>query len=140
MVLVLLRVLEYYQGIMLLTTNRMTSLDVAVQSRVHLAVAFKDLTSEGVCSIFEENLKHCKEEVEDMKSIMSWIKREAPDLDLNGREIRNLISSAQALARSEKELLTQKHIDDVYKITARFKKTLQETLAQSRQDNYAPRQ
>jgi hypothetical protein len=31
---VLLRVLEYYDGILILTTNRMRSLDIAVQSRI----------------------------------------------------------------------------------------------------------
>lgn len=31
---VLLRVLEYYEGILILTTNRMRSLDIAVQSRI----------------------------------------------------------------------------------------------------------
>ena len=31
---VLLRVLEYYDGILILTTNRMKSFDVAVQSRI----------------------------------------------------------------------------------------------------------
>lgn len=31
---VLLRVLEYYDGILILTTNRMKSFDIAVQSRI----------------------------------------------------------------------------------------------------------
>jgi hypothetical protein len=34
MVSVLLRVLEYYDGILILTTNRMRSFDIAVQSRI----------------------------------------------------------------------------------------------------------
>jgi hypothetical protein len=32
--IVLLRVLEYYDGILILTTNRMRSFDIAVQSRI----------------------------------------------------------------------------------------------------------
>jgi len=44
MVSVLLRVLEYYDGILILTTNRMRSLDIAVQSRIHLAIKFTELT------------------------------------------------------------------------------------------------
>lgn len=31
---VLLRVLEYYEGILILTTNRLRTLDIAVQSRI----------------------------------------------------------------------------------------------------------
>lgn len=34
MVSVFLRILEYYEGILVLTTNRMRSFDIAVQSRV----------------------------------------------------------------------------------------------------------
>ncbi|KAF2236692.1 P-loop containing nucleoside triphosphate hydrolase protein [Viridothelium virens] len=36
----LLRVLEYYEGILILTTNRLRSFDIAVQSRIHLAIKY----------------------------------------------------------------------------------------------------
>ena len=38
LVSVFLRKLEYYQGIMLLTTNRVRDFDDAIQSRIHLAL------------------------------------------------------------------------------------------------------
>jgi len=38
MVSVLLRVLEYYDGILILTTNRMRSFDIAVQSRIRKSI------------------------------------------------------------------------------------------------------
>lgn len=40
MVSVLLRILEYYEGILFLTTNRMRSFDIAVQSRIRKCITF----------------------------------------------------------------------------------------------------
>lgn len=52
LVSVLLRVLEYYQGIIILTTNRIKSIDVAVISRIHLAIRYSDLTEDQMSEIF----------------------------------------------------------------------------------------
>ena len=52
LVSVLLRVLEYYQGVIILTTNRITSIDIAVQSRIHLAIQYQDLTPPQRIQIF----------------------------------------------------------------------------------------
>jgi hypothetical protein len=43
LVLVFLRKLEYYQGIMLLTTNRVRDFDDAIQSRIHLMIRYDPL-------------------------------------------------------------------------------------------------
>lgn len=39
-----LRMLEYYHGIMFLTTNRVRDFDSAMQSRIHLAIRYSDLS------------------------------------------------------------------------------------------------
>lgn len=41
---VFLRLLEYYQGVMCLTTNRSEEIDVAFHSRIHISLPFPDLT------------------------------------------------------------------------------------------------
>ena len=43
LVTVFLRKLEYYQGIVFLTTNRVTSFDPAIVSRVHFPLRFENL-------------------------------------------------------------------------------------------------
>lgn len=43
LVSVFLRQLEYFQGVMILTTNRVTAFDEAVQSRVHLGIKYEAL-------------------------------------------------------------------------------------------------
>ncbi len=47
LVSVFLRKLEYYEGIMFLTTNRVSQFDEAILSRTHLMLRYDDLTKEG---------------------------------------------------------------------------------------------
>jgi hypothetical protein len=47
LVSVFLRTMEYCQGIMLLTTNRVTEFDPAALSRIHLKVKYDDLKSDA---------------------------------------------------------------------------------------------
>jgi AAA+ superfamily predicted ATPase len=44
--------MEYYEGILILTTNRIKTFDVAVQSRVNLAIRYQDLSVEDRKKIF----------------------------------------------------------------------------------------
>ena len=144
---VLLRVLEYYQGIMILTTNRITSLDVAVQSRIHLAIRYEDLSGDQKKDIFEMFLnqlnKQEPESIDDRKSIDEWVGEYGIAAKLNGRQIRNVISSALALARSKPEVvrnggddrLTVKHIKRVVRITHEFQEQLEAVTTASRMLN-----
>lgn len=43
LVSVFLRLLEYFQGILFLTTNRVETFDEAFQSRIHIALRYNDL-------------------------------------------------------------------------------------------------
>jgi hypothetical protein len=43
---VMLRLLEYFPGILILTTNRVKSIDYAIMSRISYAIKFKTLTVE----------------------------------------------------------------------------------------------
>ena len=43
LVSIFLRVLEYYEGIMFLTTNRVQTFDQAFQSRIHISLEYKEL-------------------------------------------------------------------------------------------------
>jgi hypothetical protein len=55
LVSVFLRQLEYFQGVMFLTTNRVSTFDNAMQSRIHLALRYDDLNEvarEKVWKIF----------------------------------------------------------------------------------------
>jgi hypothetical protein len=58
LVLVFLRKLEYYQGIMLLTTNRVRDFDNAIQSRIPLALGYDPLGVDTRRRLWDSFLKN----------------------------------------------------------------------------------
>ncbi|KAH9204344.1 P-loop containing nucleoside triphosphate hydrolase protein, partial [Leptodontidium sp. 2 PMI_412] len=93
-----LKVLEYYEGILMLTTNRIKTFDVAVQSRVNLGIQFPDMDEEEQKRVFRVFLNQISEEDKDAASIENWLQSEYDDLKYNARQIRNIMSSAMDLA------------------------------------------
>jgi AAA+ superfamily predicted ATPase len=123
---------------MVLTTNRITSLDIAVQSRIHLAIRYDDLDKNQKIQIFNLFLDQLKLESEDeLKAIKDWIKEDGSDYDLNGRQIRNVVSSAQALARSEGKgkQVEKRHIRKVMAVTKEFQLQLEPLTRLIRENN-----
>ncbi|KAF2713337.1 P-loop containing nucleoside triphosphate hydrolase protein [Pleomassaria siparia CBS 279.74] len=57
LVSVFLRLLEYYQGILFLTTNRVETLDEAFQSRIHMGIRYKELTARARMEIWKHHIK-----------------------------------------------------------------------------------
>jgi AAA+ superfamily predicted ATPase len=84
LVSVFLRHLEYFQGIMFLTTNRLTTFDDAFQSRIHLAMKFGDLTQKAKKAIWETFLQKVPTEVKISNEEMNDLSRR----DINGRQVR----------------------------------------------------
>lgn len=136
----LLRVLEYYEGIIILTTNRITSLDVAVQSRIHLAIQYRDLTAKQKEKIFHYFLD--KTIGEDRIEGRARIDREIPKIlrksRINGRQIRNVIRSAYLLAQSNKSKLSFDHIEEVLDATETFLESLKDLTLKKREFLEAP--
>ena len=54
---VFLRKLEYFQGVMFLTTNRVTTFDEAMLSRIHFAIKYDDLNAKARKNIWTAFLK-----------------------------------------------------------------------------------
>ena len=136
LVSVLLRVLEYYEGILILTTNRVLSFDVAVQSRIHLALMFHDLDEEQTRSIIEVHLAKRLHKLDDAD--LEMFSNLAAAAALNGRQIRNVICSAEAMVnRQESKLITWNDIRCVLKHTKEFQQSLQDYSKQQRANNEA---
>ena len=140
---VLLRVLEYYHGILILTTNRIRSFDIAVQSRINLAIQFKDLTERQKSTIFKNLVNQLDEDfVENKHELVEWI-REDDEANtsfsgLNGRQVRNIVFSAASLAgnRPVPDNILKK--DDVKRMlaeTVSFQQHLQELTKAAREKN-----
>ncbi|RYP45785.1 hypothetical protein DL768_007904 [Monosporascus sp. mg162] len=125
---VLLRSLEYYDGILILTTNRLKSFDLAVQSRIHIAIEYSDLDQKQKESIFMEFLTQLKQKelIDPTKweSITSWVEEEGRNKVFNGRQIRNIVSTAMGLAHAEHRKLERKDLSLVAMNTSAFKTAL----------------
>jgi SpoVK/Ycf46/Vps4 family AAA+-type ATPase len=89
LVSIFLRQLEYYQGILILTTNMIDHFDEAFESRIHFSILYPDLD-------FESRKKIWKMFFAKVMKNASEISKE--DLDrlanrkMNGRQVRNLLS------------------------------------------------
>ncbi|KAH8823683.1 P-loop containing nucleoside triphosphate hydrolase protein [Flagelloscypha sp. PMI_526] len=105
LVAIFLRQLEYYQGIMILTTNMVEECDVAFESRIHFLVHYPDLDPPArrkIWTIFTEKASLTVSE-EDLETLANY--------EMNGRQIKNAVRTARtlALARGTQQMTT----DDV---------------------------
>ena len=98
-----LRHLEYYRGILFLTTNRVKIIDDAFRSRIHVALYFNDLDATAKAQVWNAflakvNVTLNPEEV-----------RKLAMRDINGRQIKNAVRTATSLAHGRKETLSLTH-------------------------------
>ncbi len=100
LVSVLLRILEYFKGILFLTSNRVKTFDEAVSSRINIAIRYRELTETQNKRIWNMWIKKVQPEIEDPDEFEESLE-EGGDLvkaGLNGRQIRNIFRSALAMA------------------------------------------
>lgn len=125
LVSIFLRLLEYFQGILFLTTNRVETFDDAFQSRIHVALRYGELTAKAKKTVWKMFLDLVRK-VEGME--VAEISDEELDVlsrnQLNGRQIKNLVRTAQALALNEKQPLTLNHIKTVIDVAETFDRDL----------------
>jgi DNA polymerase III delta prime subunit len=117
---IFLRLLEYYKGVLFLTTNRVTAFDDAFCSRVSMFIRYHRLTHSHRAKVWE--------------TLLSRVRLFDIDLDmfavheLNGREIRNSIRIAHTWASNCKDPLTPQHILEVVKMLQGFRNDLQDAM------------
>ncbi|KAI4251386.1 MAG: hypothetical protein L6R35_007611, partial [Caloplaca aegaea] len=134
LVSVLLRVMEYYEGILILTTNRIRMFDVAVQSRVHLAVRYQEFSDRDRKQVFMKFYDQLTtQNCDELIPLKDYIKEF--DETFNGRQIRNVFSSALALAREEKRNVLVSDFKKVVKVTKEFQHYLRDQSLLAREKN-----
>ncbi|KLU82438.1 AAA family ATPase [Magnaporthiopsis poae ATCC 64411] len=125
LVSIFLRQLEYFQGILFLTTNRVQTFDDAFQSRIHIALRYDSLTAQAKKAIFKIFVERVR--VLEKVDLMPFTEDDYTSLarhDLNGRQIKNTVRTAQALAVNKGEPLAMKHIRQVLDVHMSFDKDL----------------
>ena len=93
LVSVFLRLTEYYQGILFLTTNRVETFNEAFQSRIHMGIRYEELSARARREIWQQHVGR----VERMKGSQGMKAFTEADFDvlsqrvLNGRQVRGVM-------------------------------------------------
>ncbi|KAF4501997.1 AAA family ATPase [Fusarium agapanthi] len=113
---VFLRSLEYYAGILFLTTNRVGVIDPAFRSRIQMSLFYPQLSLDITCKLYEKFIRRAKAEQMKQgcyafkikeKEILKFGKKHFRTLEKNGhetwngRQIRNAFQTAVALAEHQ---------------------------------------
>ena len=122
MALVFLRVLEYYEGILFLTTNRINTFDLAFKSRIHLALKFHDLSESSMKELWESFIRRTSNA--DIDSWPGSVLDQLAAVKLNGRQIKNAVRTANTLAISSNVPLNQEHLLTVLETQREFEAEL----------------
>jgi hypothetical protein len=110
LVSVFLRLLEYYSGLMILTTNRLKSIDTAFESRVDITLSYESLTEADRAKVWRNFLATLDADAIDIEEadvlqLAKW--------NFNGRQIKSAIKTARILAAKKQERLNARHLDVV---------------------------
>ena len=115
--------LEYYEGVLFLTTNRIETMDVAFQSRIHLAIKYPEFTTDLRRRIWEKFIDRLdKDEIEAKRELLENLD-DIQEWKLNGRQIRNVLSMAETNALNverRRGALQYKHVVDMANRTIAF--------------------
>ncbi|KAI1289047.1 hypothetical protein F5Y03DRAFT_64840 [Xylaria venustula] len=141
---IFLRAMEYFQGILFLTTNRVGHFDEAFMSRIHVSIGYDPLDDDARGKIWDNLFRKLKEdhknggpEIVYEYDAKQYVKKDPviQKLQWNGREIRNAFQTAVALAIFDSKVARQKgasdedsvpeikekHLTQVVKMSAAFK-------------------
>jgi SpoVK/Ycf46/Vps4 family AAA+-type ATPase len=115
LVSIFLRTLEYYEGILFLTTNRISNMDAAFQSRIHVSMAYPDLTTASRRQIWKNFLQLSKLKSEISERDLDVLAQ----VNLNGRQIKNVLKTSFLLSNRKKSPLKREFVEVVLAIEGR---------------------
>lgn len=121
LVTIFLRKLEYYQGILFLTSNRGVQFDDAILSRIHLTIEYENLTREFRKDLWSTFLSKAWT-MQGPALVEEHDLRRLESLALNGREIKNIAAIAHALAEADVNQVSYKHLELAAESNKKFSK------------------
>ncbi|KAL8727171.1 MAG: hypothetical protein Q9166_006208 [cf. Caloplaca sp. 2 TL-2023] len=116
LVSIFLRMLEYYEGILFLTTNRVNNIDAAFQSRIHISMEYNELSTASRHHVWSNFLSAGGSKSHGFSD--ADLDRLA-EYQMNGREIKNVLKTAQLLAGKKRQSLGVAHVESVLAIEKR---------------------
>ncbi|KAF3074253.1 hypothetical protein CFAM422_003454 [Trichoderma lentiforme] len=95
---IFLRRLEYYQGILILTTNRHASFDPAFKSRIHFYLDYPDLDVDTRKILWRSFMARSAASGKVTVDVAEHELERLAEFPLNGRQIKNIINITQIVA------------------------------------------
>lgn len=137
---VFLRQLEFFQGILFLTSNRVAVFDEAITSRIHLILEYPSLTRASRAHFWRHYLTKLNTTYYNEATVIKSLSKPESDLSskeeiaaaaeelsahtMNGREISNSVRTARTLAEDGRERLTFQHLDIIVGVWEDFNTSL----------------
>ncbi|KAJ5691938.1 hypothetical protein N7462_001361 [Penicillium macrosclerotiorum] len=131
-----LRRMEYFKGLLFLTTNRVGQIDDAFISRVHIAIGYPALDEDGRRKVwngfFRKLVRDRAGKIQIAPDAKAWVLETTGETQLNGRDIRNALQTAITLAEFESQedpdydeslvtIVTKAHFQKVLDMCNRFR-------------------
>ncbi|KAF2726995.1 P-loop containing nucleoside triphosphate hydrolase protein [Polyplosphaeria fusca] len=114
MISVFLRLLEYFSGLMFLTTNRLDEIDSAFESRIHLTLQYSELDKPSRKQVWKSLLeKSARGQDSNVGPFDDSELEKLAKIELNGRQIKNVLKTAGLLAQGKGECLGMGHLETV---------------------------
>ena len=104
---------------MFLTTNRVRVFDEAFQSRIHVSLRYADLSSDAKRQIWVAFLKRVNGDVPHGGLSHDEL-HTLGEKKVNGRQIKNIVKTAGALAQGRQEQLGFDHLEQVLDLMEQF--------------------
>jgi len=135
---VFLRMLEYYDGIMILTSNRVGTFDAAFKSRIQVSLHYSNLSRASRKKIWQNFIDILDDMDEDVD--ISGLEQHLDDLSqaqMNGRQIRNCVTTARQLAVFRKQRFGWQHLEQAIATAQEFERYLKEVHENLTEDELA---
>ena len=98
---------------MFLTTNRVETFDPAFQSRIHISLDYQELSIDLRKTVWDNFLNTSTQDHTITKVQLDELAR----MNMNGRQIKNILKIARLLASRKEEKLSREHITTTMDVT-----------------------
>lgn len=116
MVAIFLRLLEYHDGVLFLTTNRVKEIDDAFLSRLSMAIQFGATAASARIKVWNNLFEAAGVDISAHNLDLDALARH----QINNRQIKNAIRNALILSKAQGRAITQDDVEGVVRATLEF--------------------
>lgn len=102
---------RYYPGILILTTNRVSVFDEAIQSRIHVSLYYNSLSPETRGRLWRVFLVKAGLGEDQLDAVDPQIMDKLIRLNVNGREIKNIVKTASTFASHRNRCISMEDVN-----------------------------